>query len=185
MTNKNFEDAPFGVFRLGYSAFTWASTALIAFILVWVAWTMFVNTPAGTRRTQQLASIRPTQEALLTQVPERLDPCRPPSPEGLATCTACHAIQGIGNAVCPNLTAMLATAADRIKSADYTGKAKTAEDYVRESILLPNAYIVANDEGKVYSTAGKSIMPEGVADKLDVDALVAYITYDPEAPCDK
>lgn len=185
MTNQKFEDAPFGVFRLGYSAFTWASTILLALILVWVTWTMFVNTPAGTRRTQQLAVIRPTQVAVETEVPPRLDPCRPPRPEGLDTCTACHVVLGSGGVACPSLTGLLVTASNRVKSSDYTGSAKSAEDYVRESILEPSAFIVPNDTGKVYSAAGKSIMPEGVADKLDIDALVAYITYDPDAPCDK
>lgn len=66
-----------------------------------------------------------------------------------AGCTACHAIRGVGNqgAVGPNLTKIGADSEEIIASDDYKNNVKdqpaatTGEEYIRQSILHPNAYI--------------------------------------------
>ena len=62
-----------------------------------------------------------------------------------------------------------------ISNPAYTGKARTPEEYIRESIENPNAYVVP---GPTFSAAGKSIMPAIYHDMLkpaDIDHLVAYL----------
>jgi len=55
------------------------------------------------------------------------------------------------------------------------GKATDAAGYIRESILEPNAHLVA---GPTYSSNGQSMMPTGFGQSLEpakIDALVAYL----------
>jgi nitric oxide reductase subunit C len=62
-----------------------------------------------------------------------------------------------------------------LKSPDYKGTARTSEDYIRESILHPSAYVVP---GPTFGAAGQSIMPDIYRDTLkpaDIDHLVAYL----------
>ena len=95
------------------------------------------------------------------------------SPPG---CFACHATVPGVNLVGPSLAGIAATAEARVKAADYHGKATDAAGYIRESILDPNADLVA---GPTYSTNGQSMMPPGFGQSLEpaqVDALVAYLT---------
>ena len=68
-----------------------------------------------------------------------------------------------------------ATAAARLKSPDYKGKATDVEGYIRESILDPNAHVLT---GPTYSTGGRSLMPADYGQTLkpeQVDQIVAYL----------
>ena len=93
-------------------------------------------------------------------------------------CSSCHdAVHPFpGGDVCPNL-GNIATEAGRIlRAPDYKGKAKTPAEYIRESIMDPNAYIVG---GENYSTPdGQSVMPKDFGKTLtaqQIDDLVAYL----------
>ena len=60
-------------------------------------------------------------------------------------------------------------------SPDYKGRREDAEDYIRESIVNPNAYMVP---GPTFSAGGQSVMPATSAAILkpeEVDELVAYL----------
>ena len=62
-----------------------------------------------------------------------------------------------------------------LKNPAYHGTAKSPEDYIRESILHPSAYVVP---GPTFSAGGQSIMPAIYQDMLkpeDIDHLVAYL----------
>jgi nitric oxide reductase subunit C len=90
-------------------------------------------------------------------------------------CAACHSTTPGVNIVGPTLAGMPATAAERIKSPDYKGKAKDAAEYIRESILEPNAYVLT---GPTYAAGGRSLMPHDYAQTLkpeQVDQIVAYL----------
>ena len=94
------------------------------------------------------------------------------SPPG---CFACHSVTAGENMVGPSLSGIAATAAARVKAPDYKGKATDAASYIHESILDPNADIVA---GASFSANGVSLMPPGFGQSLQpaqVDALVAYL----------
>ncbi len=94
-------------------------------------------------------------------------------------CNACHAIKGVaqGN-IGPNLSTFGTTAATRFTEADYKtsqGKAATADEYIHESIINPQAFVVAKcpqgacPSGVMPPTFGKTIA-EG-----DLKNLVSYL----------
>lgn len=75
--------------------------------------------------------------------------------EGAAGCTACHMVAGVGGQVGPNLTEVYS---------------RGGEEYVRESILMPNAVIAEGFQ--------PGIMPQIYGDTLseqDVDDIIAYL----------
>ena len=75
----------------------------------------------------------------------------------------------------PSLSALASRAEQIIATPQYTGTAKTAEEYIRESILMPSAYVTP---GAMFSAAGRSFMPDNFRDTLkpeQLDQLVAYL----------
>lgn len=91
------------------------------------------------------------------------------------TCQACHSMTPGVSLAGPSL-AGLGTFFEEIKaSGEYTGAATTAEEFVRESIVEPSAWL---HPGAMYSAAGTSFMPPNYADDLtdeQIDQLVAYL----------
>ena len=174
MSPSPHDDRPFGVFRLGYNLFVLSMVIMMAVVLVWLVWKMFDLTPAGTSQAQLLTEVRPRQMTVAAQVSSRLDPCYVPPPE-VAVCQACHVIGKAGNQVCPSLAEIGKVALERIADPAYTGTAKSAEAYIRESIVNPGVYVVASPPGKVYGSQGKSVMPVGLDQKVDMEAVVAYL----------
>jgi nitric oxide reductase subunit C len=90
-------------------------------------------------------------------------------------CFACHSTAPGVNLVGPSLATIATTAAQRVKSTDYHGKATDAAGYIRESIMEPNAYVVT---GPTFSSNGQSLMPTTFGTLLQpaqIDALVAYL----------
>jgi hypothetical protein len=92
-------------------------------------------------------------------------------------CPLCHTIPGIEGAVGelgPVLHEKI-NAPQRIKDPNYKGKARTGRDYVKESILNPNAYIVFNEaEGEPFADG---LMPQDFANKLSVNALEKLVDF--------
>jgi hypothetical protein len=102
------------------------------------------------------------------------------SPEeiiNLMGCPLCHTIPGVEGAVGelgPKLHEKI-NAPKRIKDPNYKGKAKTGREYVKESILNPNAYIVFNEaEGEPFP---EGVMPQDFANKLSVNALEKLVDF--------
>jgi nitric oxide reductase subunit C len=97
---------------------------------------------------------------------------------GTLPCVSCHDVTKPwpGGDICPNLGNIATEAARIVRSKEYRGKAKTAAEYIRESIVEPNAYIVP---GAAYRTAdGQSVMPKDFRSTLtgaQIDDLVAYL----------
>jgi mono/diheme cytochrome c family protein len=97
---------------------------------------------------------------------------------GTLPCVSCHDVTKPwpGGDICPNLGDIATEAARIVRSREYRGKAKTAEEYIRESIVEPNAYIVP---GAAYRAAdGQSVMPKDFGTTLSraqIDDLVAYL----------
>jgi nitric oxide reductase subunit C len=56
-------------------------------------------------------------------------------------CTTCHSLVPGEIKVGPSHAGVARQAAEVIRQADYTGSATSAEEYLRESILDPNAYV--------------------------------------------
>ena len=76
-------------------------------------------------------------------------------------CTSCHSIEGVvnGRQIGPNLLGLSDRAADRIEGLQ-------AEDYIRQSVLDPEAFIV---EGF------GSLMPTFALNTEELDALVEFL----------
>jgi nitric oxide reductase subunit C len=76
----------------------------------------------------------------------------------------------------PSLGGIGSRAAERLADPGYDGSARSAEDYLRESIVAPSAFVVP---GGVFATPeGASFMPDTMAKTLSpgqVDELVAYL----------
>ena len=94
-------------------------------------------------------------------------------------CQACHAIQGFAEgAVGPALTNLYVNAQKTIASSEYkssAGKATTVEEYIRESILNPNAFVVAQCP---TGPCPQGVMVQNFKDQIsesDLEALVGYL----------
>ncbi|MDH5667389.1 MAG: c-type cytochrome [Nitrospira sp.] len=88
-----------------------------------------------------------------------------------AQCVACHTIPGIPGAVGtigPKLEEGT-TAAQRIKAPDYKGTAKSATEYIMESIIDPSAYVV--------QPFPDNTMPKVFGQKLSAGALKKIVDY--------
>ncbi len=97
-------------------------------------------------------------------------------------CGACHIIPGVPNArgtIGPDLTNISQGAALTLQSSDYTGKAKTVEEYLIESILEPDLFI------STHCASGpcqKGIMPASLGQGLSPEERAAIVAYLQEPP---
>ena len=91
-------------------------------------------------------------------------------------CGACHVIPGVPNAqgtIGPDLSDIGELAAQIIKDPNYTGKAKTPEEYIRESITDPNAFVAPECPG---GPCQKGLMPVVPLSDKELDAVVTYLS---------
>lgn len=79
-------------------------------------------------------------------------------------CAACHSLKPDEKIVGPSLSGISKTSADRIKAADYKGKAKTGELYIKESILAPSAYLVPGFPDAMLKDFGVKLNAQQLAD---------------------
>ncbi len=85
-----------------------------------------------------------------------------------APCTACHSLTPGEVKVGPSLAGVASRAGAREPG-------KTAEQYIRESIQQPNAYIVP--DSPTFQANGKSVMPEGLGNQMSPQDLADLIAY--------
>jgi nitric oxide reductase subunit C len=95
-----------------------------------------------------------------------------------AGCAACHSIAAEITLVGSSMAGLPERALRRLRSADYRGAAKTAQEYIRESILDPNAHIAEPPQGRIFATAaGVSLMPADYGDRLTGQQIQDLIDY--------
>ena len=89
-------------------------------------------------------------------------------------CFGCHSLQPGVTLVGPSLAGLATRTAGLLTSPEYKGTAKTLEQYIKESIVNPNAYVVP---GPTFSAGGQSVMPPlaSVLKPEEIDELVAYL----------
>jgi nitrite reductase (NO-forming)/hydroxylamine reductase len=93
------------------------------------------------------------------------------------TCGACHVIPGVPNAagtIGPDLSKMGETAQATMKDKAYTGKAKDVPDYIREAIVVPDAFVAAGCGG---GACQKGLMPAALAKTLSEQELGVVVGY--------
>ena len=94
-------------------------------------------------------------------------------------CVACHVIPGVPGAVGsigPDLSQMGDVANAYLQSDDYTGEATTADEYIREAVVEPDAFI-SPECPSGPCLAGQ--MPPTLADLLsdgELDTIVQYLS---------
>lgn len=81
-----------------------------------------------------------------------------------AGCIACHAINedappGVG----PSMVGLVDFATEVIKSPNYTGKATTVEEYIRESIVDPAIYLVPDYQPVMPTTYQDTLSEEQIS----------------------
>lgn len=85
-------------------------------------------------------------------------------------CATCHAFDAGVQLVGPSLAGIAGRAETIVQDPGYTGSAVTSADYLRESILNPDAYIADGFfEGTMYQDYGSHLSEE------QIDALVSYM----------
>jgi nitric oxide reductase subunit C len=90
-------------------------------------------------------------------------------------CSSCHSTAEGVQLVGPSLAGIATRAEQTLANPAYRGQAKTAADYVRESISAPSAFLVS---GSTFSAAGQSFMPNNFSRTLnagEIDQLVLYL----------
>ncbi len=100
-------------------------------------------------------------------------------------CTACHVGPAAGVVAPAWLTAESKTgtgiavdAEARWQEADYSGSATSTDQYLFESIVHPNAFIVPPSEGATWPAGGPSAMPANYGTTLlkqDMADIIAYL----------
>lgn len=108
-------------------------------------------------------------------------PAGPPGEEDVAAraralfiekgCGGCHtlsSVPGAAGAVGPALDGIGQRAAERIADPAYTGSATTAEEYIRESILNPSAFVVPDYQ---------DVMPKNFGDLLSEEELNTLVQF--------
>lgn len=133
----------------------------------------------GGEITVTLPEDRNLDEATVEDAPL---PVTPGEIVGAMSCGLCHVIPGLENAegkVGPDLSAMEARAAAALNNSDYVGEATTVKEYIRESILTPNAYL-AHDcparEGGI-APCRASTMPPNFGERLTARQLEVLVSY--------
>jgi nitric oxide reductase subunit C len=97
--------------------------------------------------------------------------------EGKGACASCHSLAEGVVLVGPPLAGIGRLAGARPAEPGYSGSARSAAEYLRESVLSPSAYVV---QGERYAGApGVSLMPGHYGDALaegELDDLVAFLS---------
>ncbi len=100
---------------------------------------------------------------------------------GKGTCTLCHSKVGGRAPILDEGTGVAGRAMERIKDPLYKGKAKTVEEYIRESEEDPSAYVVAG-YGKPGTNDTVSPMPAtnkgaiGLSE-VEINSLIAFFEH--------
>jgi len=97
-------------------------------------------------------------------------------------CKGCHMPPPQARRIAPDLKHILADADEFIRLPEYKGTATDAPSYIRESIVLPNIFVVP--AWRYLTMDGSSIMPLDFGQRLsaaEIDDLTAYILTLPQA----
>jgi mono/diheme cytochrome c family protein len=139
--------------------------------------------PATDAPTETVPSVAPTDTPFPTTPPTALAPTalHGDAANGAALftklgCKSCHMPPPGARRVAPDLTHILTDAAEFIRRPDYHGTATDVPGYIRESIVLPNIFVVP--AYRYLTRDGTSVMPLDFSERTspaEIDDLVAYV----------
>lgn len=91
-------------------------------------------------------------------------------PKNAPGCITCHSLEPEKVIVGPSLAGVAAHATETLEDPGYTGQATTVEEYLRESIVNPDAYVGHGfAPGVMYQKFGEDLTEQEIAD------LVAFM----------
>jgi len=99
-------------------------------------------------------------------------------------CAACHVIPGVPNAVGtigPDLSQIDAVAEGYLQSGEYSGEAKTVEEFIYESVVSPDAFIPTECPGGLCQ---EGLMPTTLGELLSEQELEAVVSFLASLPSD-
>jgi len=137
--------------------------ALTAFILNWQDRALGTGAPVPTG---------PTVGADITVALPDGDAARGKSlSEGVLGCASCHVLTAVGpkwpaDAGAPGIGSRAET---RIQAPGYAGQATSAEQYLFESVVMSNAYVVEGFQS--------NLMPQNYADRLSAQEMADLLAY--------
>lgn len=150
-------------------------TDLIAFL----SWVSHIDNQNWPPRPILVTAASPQGIVLGTTVPEAASTDPVALGEALfkrtpPACFGCHSLQQGVVLVGPSLAGLATRTPAVLAGPGYKGSAKTLEEYIRESITNPDAYLVP---GLTFSANGHSIMPAfgTLLKPEEIDELVAYL----------
>lgn len=84
-------------------------------------------------------------------------------------CIACHTVTegDTPEETGPSIVGVVDRTKTTLQSPDYTGDAKTVEDYFRESILQPEIYLVSDYEPLMPQTYQASLTEQEIVDLIE------------------
>jgi cytochrome c2 len=88
---------------------------------------------------------------------------------GAPGCATCHSVEKDKTLVGPSLAGIATDAANTVKEADYKGTAKTADEWLRESILNPNVDVPEGFKPDLMPKTFNKLSAQ------ELDDLVAYL----------
>jgi mono/diheme cytochrome c family protein len=141
--------------------------SLVAFVLNWEVQAL---ADAG-----EIEFAPPEGEIIGIDITVSLPEGDPDSGESLAAgtlgCTGCHVLAAVGPAwqETGDLPGLATRAAQRIEQPDYTGSASTPEQYLIESVVLPNVFM---NEG--YA---EGVMPNNYAERITLQEMADLLAY--------
>ncbi len=87
-------------------------------------------------------------------------------------CSSCH----LSGAVAPDTVGSFSRAQDRIATVPAL-QGYTVDQYLVESIVQPNAYLVPNEGNRIFSTNGISIMQQDYSARIDLQDLADLVAF--------
>jgi nitric oxide reductase subunit C len=94
---------------------------------------------------------------------------------GIGACASCHAIEPGVMLVGPSLAGIARQAEERFRHPQYAGTARTASEYLEESVLKPSVFIVP--DGLYVSPQGVSFMPDTFGQTLTSEQMRDLVAY--------
>jgi len=101
-----------------------------------------------------------------------------------ASCTGCHVIPGVPGAngtIGPDLSAIGELAAARLGTSEYSGKANTVKDYIREALTEPDTFLSPDCNG---ATCQAGMMSPSLIKDLSEAEVMSIIDYLADLPND-
>jgi len=125
----------------------------------------------------------PTQDVEVHEEPE-MDDVDPVVVFQKASCTGCHVIPGVPGAngtIGPDLSAIGDLAEARLGSSDYSGKADSVRDYIREALMEPDLFLSPECNGAACQAG---LMSPSLIKDLSEGEVKAMIDFLAELPND-